>query len=71
MGAGATFAVTFGDKIGLPWMLDKNYLVMALFNKIIETTAATVVVDDDELEKNTVDLNSALDGSVVDLYFAL
>jgi hypothetical protein len=70
-GAGATFKIGFGDKLGLPYMLAKKPLVMALLDGAIETTAATVVADADEIEKNTADLNSALNGKAVDLYFAL
>lgn len=70
-GAAATFAVTFGDKLGMPYLFDKKTLVMSVFNGTIETTAATQVIDADELEKNTVDLNSALNGSTVDLYFVV
>jgi len=70
-GAAATFTVGWGDVLGLPFLLTTKTLVMAVFNGIIETTAATQVIDADELEKNTVDLNSALDGKTVDLYLAL
>ena len=70
-GTGATTAIGFGDKLGLPFMLDKNYVDKAIFNGVKETTAPTVVVDADEIEKNTIDLNSALDGSVVDVYLTL
>lgn len=61
----------WGDKIGLPFMLTKKSLAMACLDGVIETTAASVVADADELHKNTVDLNSALNGKVVDLYFFL
>lgn len=70
-GAGATYEVDTGKKLGVPYMMDKKTLVMSVFNGIIETTAATQVVDADEIEKNTVDLNSTLNGSAVELYFIL
>ncbi len=70
-GAGATFAVTFGDKIGLPFYLTSNTVIHATLGGVKETTAPTVVVDADEIEKNTVDLESALDGNAVDIYLLL
>lgn len=70
-GAGATYRVDTGDKLGMPYMMDKKTLVMSVFNGTIETTAAAQVVDADEIEKNTVDLSSVLNGSAVELYFIL
>lgn len=70
-GAGATFDVGFGDKLGLPFMADENTVIQVVVDGVIETTAPTVVFDVDEIEKNTVDLNSALDGSIVEIIFAL
>ncbi len=68
-GTGATTAIGFGDKLGLPDLRDHNTTLFAFLNKVLEGTAPTVVVDSDELEKNTVDLNSALNGSAVDVYY--
>lgn len=70
-GAGATFAVTFGDKLGLPYLLTERPLLWATDDGVIETTAPTVVVDADEIEKNTIDLNTAMDGSIIDIYLVL
>jgi hypothetical protein len=67
-GTGATTAIGFGDKLGLPYELDANTVLLAALGGVREGTAPTVVADADEIEKNTVDLNSALDGSVVDIY---
>ena len=69
--AGATFKVGFGDKIGLPIKLAYNAVLGATFDGVRETTFPTVVVDADELEKNTVDLNSVLNGKVVKIFLAL
>lgn len=68
-GTGATTAIGFGDKLGLPDFLTHNTVQDAYLNNVREGTPPTVVVDSDEIEKNTVDLNSALDGSQVDLYY--
>ncbi len=59
-----------GAKLGLPVCLDRNTVVAAFLGGAREAVAPTVVVDADELEKNTVTLNSALNGSavIVDLY---
>jgi len=63
-----TIDVGWGDKIGLPFMMSAKPLAFAQDDGVIETTAPTLVVDADELEKNTIDLDSAMDGSVIDIY---
>lgn len=71
-GTGATFTFGFGEKLGLPYMLDSKPLVFALQEGVLETTAPTLAIDSDELEKNTVDLNSNLDSTKgVDIYLVL
>ena len=69
-GDGADWQATvgWGDKLGLPYMLSHNTILAAYLNNTLEGTAPTVVVDDDEIEKNTIDLHSALNGTVVDAY---
>lgn len=59
-----------GAKLGLPVCLNRNTVMAAFLAGVREAVAATVVVDADELEKNTVTLNSALNGTavIVDLY---
>ena len=66
-----TIDVGWGDKLGLPFMLTVRPLLWATDDGTIETTVPTVVVDSDELEKNTIDLNSAMDGSEIDIYLVL
>lgn len=61
-------SVGWGDKLGLPYMLSHNTVQAAYLDNVKETTAPTVTTDADEIEKNTIDLHSALDGSVVDVY---
>lgn len=62
-------SVGWGDKLGLPFMLKHNTVIASYLNNTLEATAATVTVDADELEKNTVALSSALNGTKVDIYF--
>ncbi len=64
----ATTAIGFGDKLGLPYLLERNTIKDVYLNDVEEVTAPTVVADSDEIEKNTIDLNSALDGTQVDIY---
>lgn len=68
-GTGATTAIGWGDKLGLPDMLPHNTVLHAFLADVREATAPTVVADADEVEKNTVDLNSALNGTAVDIYY--
>lgn len=66
-GTGATTSIGFGDILGLPDAAAARLAEATIFNGVVETTAVTLVKDADEIEKNTADLNSALDGSQVDL----
>lgn len=70
-GTGATTAIGFGDILGLPDIIDDPAAVIsASVGGVRETTFPTVVADDNELEKNTVDLNSALAGTEVEIIYA-
>lgn len=68
-GLGATTAIGFGDKIGLPDKLPHNTVLNAYLNNAKEGTAPTVVADASNVSGNTVDLNSALNGNAVDIYY--
>jgi hypothetical protein len=57
-----------GEKLGLPYKLTHNTVLKTYLNNVLEGTAPTVTTDVDEIEKNTVDLNSSLNSSVVDVY---
>jgi hypothetical protein len=70
-GLGATTEIGFGDLIGLPHMLTGNTVLFAALDGVREGTAPTVVADADEIEKNTCDLNSALNGTVVDVWYVV
>jgi hypothetical protein len=69
-GAGVTVAIGFGDKLGLPFKLAHNTLLYkkTFLNNALEGTEPTVAVSATAIESNTIDLNSALDGHVVDAY---
>lgn len=56
------------DILGLPFKLAHNTVLATYLDNTLEATAATVTTDVDEIEKNTIDLNSALNGKVVDIY---
>jgi hypothetical protein len=67
-GTGATTSMGFGDKLGLPYKLAHNTVLAAYLNNVKESTAPTVAVSATAVESNTIDLNSALNSSVVDAY---
>lgn len=70
-GTGATTSLGFGDKLGMPHLLPGNTVLLATLGGTKEGTAPTVVTDSDEIEKNTCDLNSALNGTAVKVYYLL
>lgn len=59
-GTGATTAIGFSDILGLDQCRPRKSIVRSYLNDVLEGTAATEVADSDEIEKNTADLNSAL-----------
>lgn len=69
-GTGATTAIGFGELIGLPYMFTSKPLAFSLDDGVI-MTAPTFTIDSDEIEKNVIDLNGSLDGSVYDIFLAL
>mgnify|MGYP001298806143 CR=1 FL=1 len=66
--SGDTVSVGWGDKLGLPYKLAHNTVLVAFLGNTKEGTAPTVAVSSSAVESNTVDLNSALNGSLVDVY---
>jgi hypothetical protein len=68
-GVGATTAVGFGSKIGLPHKLSHNTLWLAFLANAKEGTLPTVTVSASALESNGATLNSSLNGTAVDLYY--
>lgn len=68
-GNGATTAIGFGEKLGLPDKLSANTVLFASLAGVREATAPTVAVSSSAIESNTVDLNSALNSSQVDIWY--
>ncbi|MED4599876.1 hypothetical protein P9314_04030 [Paenibacillus validus] len=66
--SGDTVSVGWGNKLGLPYRLPHNTVQMAFRNNAKEGTAPTVTTSETALESNTVLLNSALNGTAVDVY---
>lgn len=66
-----TITVGFGDAIGLPDLLETNTVLLAALAGAKEAVAPTVATSTAHLEGNTVDLNSALNGSAVDIYYVV
>jgi hypothetical protein len=64
-GPGATTAIGTGAKLGLYLERSRDTVNRVTFNGVREGTHPTVTFDADEVEKNTVTLNSTLDGSAV------
>jgi peptidoglycan hydrolase-like protein with peptidoglycan-binding domain len=67
-GTGATTAIGFNEKLGLPYKLAHNTVLAAYLDNAKEGTAPTVTVSATVLESNTIDLNTALSSKVVDAY---
>lgn len=67
-GTGATTAIGFGEKLGLPFRLAHNTVLAAYLDNAKEGTAPTVATDATNISGNTMDLNSALNGTKVDAY---
>jgi hypothetical protein len=66
--AGNTVSIGFGEKLGLPYKLNHNTVLFAYFDNVKEATAPIVTTSGTALESNTIDINSALAGKVVDVY---
>lgn len=70
-GFAATWTIGVGDVLGLSRCMDSaGHVAFAVFDGAYETTRPTCIADADEIEKNTCDINGALNGSKnVELYF--
>lgn len=70
-GNGATTEIGTGSALGLSHELDDNTVIpgMTALNGSREGTEPTVATDGSAVEGNTADLNSALDGNEVDIWY--
>lgn len=66
-GTGATVAIGFSEKLGLPYKLALNTVLATYFDSAKEGTAPTVTTSTTAICNNTIDLNSALNSKVVDV----
>lgn len=62
-----TVSIGVANKLGLPYKLSFNTVLKAYRDGALEGTAPTVTVDPDNIENNTVLLNSALNGTDIDI----
>lgn len=62
-GAGATYDVGVTDALGLDRCMNGNEVILATLDGTYETTRPTVTAHATDVSKNTVDPNTALDGS--------
>ena len=69
-GTNATFTFGFGELMGLPFMLKGKPLVFVLDDGVLATTPV-ITADDNELEKNVIDMDGSLNGSVYDIFIAI
>ena len=67
-GNGATTAIGWGDKLGLPYRLLHNTVQNVYLDNAKEGTTPTVTTSPTAIESNTLDPNSALAGTAVDIY---
>lgn len=67
-----TIDLGWGDSIALPFLMTAQPLVFAQLGGTLESAAPVVTIDDNEIEKNTVTLDTALGSSkAVDLYLVI
>lgn len=67
--ANDTISVGYDAKVGLYHALPGNTVILATHGGTQETTAPTVVIDADEVEKNVASLDTALDGSAIEICY--
>jgi len=70
-GADVTVDIGWGDILGMPVVFDHNSVLYATLNHVRQTTAPTVMYSSTAVESNTIDLDSALDGTEVEAYFVI
>ena len=56
--------------MGLPFILKGKPLVFVLDDGVLATTPV-ITADDDELEKNVIDMDGSLNGSAYEIFIAI
>lgn len=69
-GTGATTAIGYGDVLGLTRRKKRKTVFSAFLAEVLEGTAPAELFDAVNLSGNTIDLNSALDGTKVKVEYA-
>lgn len=70
-GTGATTSIGFGNALGIPYRLPHDTVISAYRNNVREGTLPTVTTSATALENNLFTLNSALNGTKVDVYLVV
>ena len=70
-GTGATTAIGFGSKLGLPALLPFDTVLFAAYADTREATAPTIAADATNISGNSAQLNTALAGGLVDVFFVI
>jgi hypothetical protein len=68
---GDTVSIGFGDKLGLHYARATLPCIAAFLATVLEATAATIAASLTVLSSNTIDLQSALNGTAVDAYIVV
>lgn len=63
-----TVSIGTGEILGLPYLLTHNTVLAAYLDNAKQGTAPTVAVSASAIESNTIDLDSALNSKIVDIY---
>lgn len=63
-----TVSIGFGEVLGLPYRLSHNTVLATYLDNSKESTEPAVSVSSTALESNTINLNSALSGKIIDAY---
>lgn len=64
-------SIGWNEKLGLPFKLAHNTVNKTFKDNVLEATAPTVTVSATAIESNTIDLNSALNSKIVDVYLTV
>lgn len=63
--------VGFGDKLGLPCLLSTDTVIRTALSGVVQANAPVVTCSSTAIESNTIKLDSALNGSDVDVHIII